>query len=333
MDASPLQDQCEAAGLLNTDTFSMTPGWGLTDEDCQMWEAELNKALEINPSWLVNLLNDQTNDAQQSYPHPPYIEDELQTGLGGYTKMIGMEDSTPSHHRIDVLPAPESRSQCRNTGLGACTKNIKMTDKPPSDRETWSDDEIDVLPVLETHRRGQSTRMGAYTENIRIEDASPRDRAIDTRSDADRKTEEEIVTLKNDEWNETVIKLYKQKYDPLGLNLDIAGVGRGVDKTVDFMAIAQREVADGPNVPQSTAHDDEMKQLIPLDDNMWVAMSDILGSGQDGKGISHEDPFQNNFVDGDGASKIKRTRHNSTGSVSENTEMTGAAPVTPRTRG
>ena len=45
MDASPLQDQCEAVGLLNTDKSSMTAGWGLTDEECQMWEVELNNAL------------------------------------------------------------------------------------------------------------------------------------------------------------------------------------------------------------------------------------------------------------------------------------------------
>ena len=78
------------------------------------------------------------------------------TSAGGHSslyKNYRMEDSTPSHYKIDVLPAPESRRQCRHTGLGACTKNIKMTDTPPSDQETWSDNEIDVLPVPEPRRR------------------------------------------------------------------------------------------------------------------------------------------------------------------------------------
>ena len=36
-------------------------------------------------------------------------------------------------------------------------------------------------------------------------------------------------------------------------------------------------------------------------------MSDILGRGVEGKSVSNEGPFQNNFVDGVRASEIKRS--------------------------
>ena len=73
------------------------------------------------------------------------------------------------------------------------------------------------------------------------------------------------------------------------------------------MAIAPFIVSDGQNIQQSTPHDEELKSLISLDNNWWVTMSDILGRGVEGKSVSDEGPFQNNFVDGDRASEIKRS--------------------------
>ena len=246
MDTPPLfiiPDQCEALGLLNTDPLSMTAEWGLTNDECEMWQLELNAALETIASSPESGVVD-SSDAQ--------------------TNEHSNRETDSDIHKIFALPVPLPHR--RSTGLGACTKTIKMTDTPSSIRESRSHTEINVLPLPEHARLTQDMDVGASAGNIGLEASSHYDQTIDTYFKTDTKTEQETVTSKDCVRIETP----EQKYIPSGMNLEAVGVGQGPEKMPVLTPIATHVLADSENIL-------EMEPLIQPDDDWWAELSDILG--------------------------------------------------------
>ena len=146
----------------------MSTEWGLTEEDCEMWQVELNAALETitsSPeSWLVDLLDAQPNDEPA---HPADVEADgqtrphLSTGLGAATKKIKFDDAVPSDHEIGVSDDPgDDRDGCRNN-FGDGVPSIKKTrlDSTVSVREnTEMTGAAPVTPPIVPVERGRPAR-------------------------------------------------------------------------------------------------------------------------------------------------------------------------------